>query len=285
MTRLVLQAPDLNREHIAPILALARPQGEEAVSETVIRLLGVPDDEETRIAVRDTAFELGIDAAYIPDEFLLSSWKTLVMDMDSTLINIECIDEIAGMINRKAEVSEITESAMRGEIDFKESLRRRVALLEGTPVDALGRVYAERLMLNPGAERLIATVHQAGLKTLLVSGGFTFFTDRVRDRLQLTAAYSNTLAEADGHLTGKLVGDILDAEAKATHLRAFAAKYDAQPSQAIALGDGANDLKMMAAAGMGVANHAKPIVRHAASQALNVSGLDGLLAWFDDVPA
>ncbi len=285
MTRLVLQAPTLDTARAAELARLVHPTREEAVSANVLRLHGVLDDDATRVKVREAAFEAGIDAAFVPDVNPLSAWKALVMDMDSTLICIECIDEIADMVGKKAEVAAITEAAMRGEItDFKESLRRRVALLEGAPVEALGRVYEERLRLNPGAERMIAAMHAAGVKTLLVSGGFTFFADRVRDRLQLTGAHSNTLAVDNGILTGRVLGDIVDADAKADHLRAFAVRHGATPEQSIAMGDGANDLKMMAVAGMSVAYHAKPVVRRAATQSLNVSGLDGVLAWFDEVP-
>lgn len=204
------------------------------------------------------------------------------MDMDSTLINIECIDEIAGVAGVKDKVSEITEAAMRGEIkDFSESLRRRVALLKGVPAEALEQVYAEKLRLNPGAERLIGTAQAAGIKVLLVSGGFTFFTDRLRERLKLDSAHANTLEIDNGVLTGRVLGDILDADAKAVYLREFARQHDATKEQTIAMGDGANDLKMLGAAGFPVAYHAKPLVREQTRYALNVSGLDGVLNWFE----
>ena len=170
----------------------------------------------------------GIDAAFLPAGLKLSSCKVLAMDMDSTLINIECIDEIAGVAGVKDKVSEITEAAMRGEIkDFSESLRRRVALLKGVPAEALEQVYAEKLRLNPGAERLIGTAQAAGIKVLLVSGGFTFFTDRLRERLKLDSAHANTLEIDNGVLTGRVLGDILDADAKAVYLREFARQHDA----------------------------------------------------------
>lgn len=172
---------------------------------------------------------------------------------------------------------------MRGEIkDFAESLRRRVALLQGTPAAVLERVYDERLRLNPGAEQLLASVQAAGIKTLLVSGGFTFFTERLRERLKLDSAHANTLEiDADGRLTGRVLGDILDGAAKARHLQAFAAAHGATEEQTIALGDGANDLLMLARARYAVAYHAKPIVRQQTPYALNVSGLDGVLNWFE----
>jgi phosphoserine phosphatase len=204
------------------------------------------------------------------------------MDMDSTLINIECIDELADIAGVKPQVAAITEAAMRGEItDFSDSLRRRVALLKGLSVNALQRVFDERLRLNPGAENLLASAKAAGIKTLLVSGGFTFFTERLRERLQLDAAYANTLSVQDGKLTGQVDGRILDAAAKQTYLKAFALEHGADTSEIIAIGDGANDLKMLAEAGFSVAYHAKPVVRVQTRFALNVSGLDGVLNWFE----
>jgi phosphoserine phosphatase len=202
--------------------------------------------------------------------------------MDSTLINIECVDEIADAAGRKAEVSAITEAAMRGEItDYKESLRQRVALLAGVPVAALSQVFEQRLQLNPGAEALVRACQTAGLKTLLVSGGFTFFTDRIRDRLNLDFARSNVLEIADGQLTGRMVdqpwGDICDGDEKRRMLLATCADLGIAPSQAIAMGDGANDLPMMGVAGLSVAYHAKPRVREQAMVAINEGGLDRLL--------
>ena len=204
------------------------------------------------------------------------------MDMDSTLINIECIDEIAAFGGVKEQVSSITEAAMRGEIkDFSESLIRRVAFLKGLSIDVLDAVYEQRLQLNPGAQTLIDSAKQAGIKILLVSGGFTFFTDKLRARLGLDAAHSNTLEQIDGCLTGRVLGRILDAQGKADTLAAFAKAHDVSPDQIIAIGDGANDLKMLALAGYSVAYRAKPVVRAQAKYALNVAGLDGVLNWFE----
>ncbi len=212
----------------------------------------------------------------------LTAFKLIAFDMDSTLINIECVDEIADAAGRKGEVAAITEAAMRGEIaDYKESLRRRVALLEGVPVSALESVYAERLQLNPGADALVQACQRAGLKTLLVSGGFTFFTDRIRDRLQLDFTLSNVLGVADGKLTGRMVdqlwGDICDGAEKRRMLLETCARIGCMPSQAIAVGDGANDLPMMAEAGLSVAYHAKPKVREQAMVSIESGGLDRLL--------
>ena len=208
----------------------------------------------------------------------LRAFKAIAFDMDSTLINIECIDEIADAVGKKAEVAAITEAAMRGEItDFKDSLRRRVALLKGVPAEALQQVYDQRLKLNPGAPELINAAKAAGLQTLLVSGGFTFFADRVRERLGMHQAFSNVLEVQGGLLTGQVLGDIVDGEAKKQHLLALCARIGCEPSQAIAVGDGANDLPMMGAAGLSVAYHAKPRVREQAMVAINEGGLDRVL--------
>jgi phosphoserine phosphatase len=212
----------------------------------------------------------------------LTDYKLIAFDMDSTLINIECVDEIADAAGRKAEVAAITEAAMRGEIaDYKESLRQRVALLKGVPVAALHEVYERRLRLNPGAEALVRACQAAGLKTLLVSGGFTFFTDRLRDRLQLDFTRSNVLGSEGGFLTGRLVdqpwGDICDGAEKRRMLLDTCASLGISTRQAIAMGDGANDLPMMGAAGLSVAYHAKPAVREQAMVSIEQGGLDRLL--------
>lgn len=212
----------------------------------------------------------------------LSDFKLIAFDMDSTLINIECIDEIADAVGRKAQVAAITEAAMRGEIlDFKDSLRRRVALLEGVSVASMDEVYRERLRLNPGAAELVRACKAAGLKVLLVSGGFTFFADRVRDLLEIDYTRANVLEIENGLLTGKLVdqawGDICDGEEKRRTLLATCAELGIEPHQAIAMGDGANDLPMMGVAGLSVAYHAKPKVREQAMVAINEGGLDRLL--------
>lgn len=228
----------------------------------------------------------GLTLRRITPPLALSSFRLIAFDMDSTLINIECVDEIADAAGRKAEVAAITEAAMRGEIaDYKDSLRRRVALLAGVPAAALETVYRERLQLNPGAQRLVQACRDAGLKTLLVSGGFTFFSDRVRDRLQLDYTRSNVLGVADGKLTGRLVdqpwGDICDGAEKRRMLLETCARIGCTPRQAIAVGDGANDLPMMAEAGLSVAYHAKPTVREQAMVSIESGGLDRLLEVVD----
>ena len=212
----------------------------------------------------------------------LSDFKLIAFDMDSTLINIECVDEIADAVGKKAEVAAITEAAMRGEIaDYKESLRRRVALLKGVSVADMQRVYDERLRLNPGAAELVQACKAVGMRVLLVSGGFTFFTDRIRDRLGIDHTRSNVLELEGGALTGRMVdqpwGDICDGEEKKRMLLQTCSQLNILPAQAIAMGDGANDLPMMGQAGLSVAYHAKPAVRAQAMVAINEGGLDRLL--------
>ncbi len=212
----------------------------------------------------------------------LRDFKLIAFDMDSTLINIECVDEIADAAGRKAEVAAITEAAMRGEIaDYKESLRQRVRLLSGVRVEQMQQVLDQRLQLNPGAAELVRACQAAGLKTLLVSGGFTFFTDAVRDRLRIDWTRSNVLEVTDGALTGRMVdqtwGDICDGEEKRRMLLQTCTDMGIAPAQAIAMGDGANDLPMMGAAGLSVAFYAKPAVRAKAMVAINEGGLDRLL--------
>ena len=235
---------------------------------------------------QSTEIEPGLVIQGITPPMRLSDYKLIAFDMDSTLINIECVDEIADAAGRKAEVAAITEAAMRGEItDYKASLRQRVALLKGVSMAHLEQVYTERLQLNPGAAELIAACKKAGLRVLLVSGGFTFFTDRLRTRLGIDFARSNMLEVGDGphcgELTGRMVdqpwGDICDGQEKARTLLEVSTLLGIEPAQTIAMGDGANDLPMMNVAGLSVAYHAKPAVREKANVAINSGGLDRLL--------
>ena len=227
----------------------------------------------------------GLTVRGITPPLNLRDFKLIAFDMDSTLINIECVDEIADAAGRKAEVAAITEAAMRGEIDdYKDSLRRRVALLAGVGVEHLERVFAERLRFNPGARELIAAARAAGLTTLLVSGGFTFFSDRVKAALSIDFARSNVLEVEHGRLTGRMVdqpwGDICDGAEKRRTLLEVVSLMGISPRQAIAVGDGANDLPMMGEAGLSVAYLAKPAVRAQAMVAINEGGLDRLLEVF-----
>ena len=227
-------------------------------------------------------FSPGLRLRGVQPPLELRAYKLIAFDMDSTLINIECIDEIAAMAGRKAEVAAITEAAMRGEIsDFKDSLCRRLALLAGVPEQALEQVWRERLRLNPGAAELVQACQAAGLKVLLVSGGFTFFAEQVRQQLGLDFARSNQLEIADGRLTGRVLaqswGDIVDGAMKRQTVLDCCSLIGCAPHQAIAVGDGANDLAMMGAVGLSVAYHAKPAVRAQAMVSIESGGLDRLL--------
>ena len=229
-----------------------------------------------------TEFAPGLVVQGITTPLSLKDYKLIAFDMDSTLISIECVDEIAAAVGRKAEVAAITEAAMQGVItDYKESLRQRVALLRGVTVEQMEAVYTERLRFNPGAAQLVAAAKAAGLTTLLVSGGFTFFSDRVKAHLGLDFTRSNMLEVENGQLTGRMVdqpwGDICDGAEKRRTLLEMVSLMGIRPEQAIAVGDGANDLPMMGAAGLSVAYHAKPTVRSQAKVAINQGGLDRLL--------
>jgi phosphoserine phosphatase len=233
---------------------------------------------ETKIAMRDLAASHDADLAFLSPGFQSEEICVLAMDMDSTLINIECIDEIADFAGKKAAVAEITEATMRGEItDFKESLRRRVALLAGVKVDVLESVYRERLRPNPGAFELLAGARDRGIFTLLVSGGFTFFTDKLQQELGFQQTQANTLEIIDGKLTGKVIGEIIDGAAKAAYLNDACALLNCDKKNAITMGDGSNDLLMMAGSGVSIAYKAKPIVKEKADAAFDRVGLDAAL--------
>ncbi len=273
---LVVLADDVDSVALKNVAKLTGTREIEQITPRSFRLRGA----QPHAALAATCAAGGLDHVWLPEGRTLGDFGLFVTDMDSTLINIECIDEIADMQGLKAEVAAITEAAMQGELDFRESLTRRVSLLAGLPEGALGEVYEQRLALNPGAERLLRGLQRAGIRTVLVSGGFTYFTERLKARLGFDHAYANELEVVDGHLTGRVLGDIVDGAAKAAHLQRVRDELGLAPGQVIAAGDGANDIPMLRAAGFGVAFHAKPVLREVAHCCLDHSGLDGLLDLF-----
>lgn len=278
--RLVVQGSSIHSQHLMAITQLLPHYRGEQFTQVGEHAYYLPNQREKSLEVQHFCAAEKIDCAYVHDKHTLKNIGLAVMDMDSTLISIECIDEIADMCGLKPQVAAITESAMLGEIDFAESLRRRVKLLTGLEESALHRVIDERLKLNPGATEWIACCKQNDIKTMLVSGGFDFFAERVQAMTGLDYVRANKLEIIDGKLTGNVLGNIVDAQAKADFLTELGLELHLKQEQIIAIGDGANDLKMMAAAGAGVAYHAKPIVQEQASYALNHSGLDGLIHLF-----
>ncbi len=274
---LILQGPEIGKPQAEELARLARAAGIEKIARGAFRLRdAVPSD-----TIAPWCEARRIDHAWMPAGRRFADLRLLAMDMDSTLITIECIDELGELAGKRSEIAAITAQAMRGEIEYRESLRRRVSALAGLKEDALARVYEERLKPTPGAEALLAACRKHGVQILLVSGGFTFFTERLKERLGLHHAISNVLEIKQGKLTGALVGDIVDADAKAAKFRAVARELKASKDQTVAIGDGANDLKMMNEAGISVAFHAKPVVRAQATCALNWSGLDAVVNLFE----
>jgi phosphoserine phosphatase len=274
---LVVQGPGLASGDLDAIALLAKPRETRQIGARAWRLLGAMKNE----GIAPLCEARRVDHAWMEEGRRFAELRLLAMDMDSTLINIECIDELGDLAGRKAEIAAVTAQAMRGEIEYRDSLRRRVRALAGLPEDALARVYDERLRLTPGAEALVAACRQHGVKLLLVSGGFTFFTERLKARLGLDYTISNRLEVRDGKLTGALLGEIVDADAKAARFLTAVTDLKAEKHQTVAIGDGANDLKMMAEAGTSIAFRAKPVVRAQATCALSWSGLDGVLNLFE----
>jgi phosphoserine phosphatase len=278
-TRLIVQAPDIPTPALKALAKLAGAERIDAMSRGADQAFAFSPAGNTG-EVAAYCVQATLDCALVPPDQRLDRVRLLAMDMDSTLISIECVDEIADMMDIKPEVAAITASAMRGEIDFRQSLTRRVALLRGLDIAALQRVYDERLELSPGAERLLAGMRAVGAELLLVSGGFTFFTERLKARLGLDHTCANTLEIADGRLTGRLIGPMVDAEAKAACFDRLRARLATNGGLAVAIGDGANDLPMLDAADISVAYHAKPVVRARATYAIDYCGLDAVLNLF-----
>lgn len=276
---LIVQAPEIRAAKLGAIAELAGAQGIQ-----VLDAGGQQGYRLTRMSARGGVPEAcalaGYDCAVVGPELRRDRVRVVAMDMDSTLITIECIDEIADLLDIKPQVAAITASAMRGELDFPASLIQRVALLAGLPLTDLDRIYEERLRLSPGAARMLAGFKAAGAKTLLVSGGFTFFTERLRARLGLDETLANVLEIEDGKLTGRVQGNIVDARRKADALQSMRARHAADGGLVVAIGDGANDIPMLARADVSIAYHAKPVVRAQATYAIDYCGLDAVLNLF-----
>jgi len=284
---LVLQSPDLSTAAVDAFKVACMARRAQRTLNSA-RLKDIQNDADTRKAAAALSVYFRCDAAFVPPGLRLADFRLLALDMDSTLVNIETLDEVAALAGKGPEVAAITQAAMRGEIaDYKESLRRRVAMLAGVDASLLDRVDAERLRLNQGAEALIAAAQRAGLKVLLVSGGFSYFAERLKARLHLDFTRSNEIEIIDGRLTGAVSGpaggELVDAEGKAQALRDACSQIGCPMTAAIAIGDGANDSRMLNLAGLPVAYRAKPVLRGQDPHRLTYSPLDGVLAWFSDL--
>jgi phosphoserine phosphatase len=276
-TDLIIQGLDIETSDLKRLAKLSGASAIEQLDACAFRLRGGQDTP----GIEELCAEGDLDFAYVPDDRKLADFRLLVMDMDSTLITIETVDELADLVGLKKQVAAITEQAMRGEIEYNQSRERRVALLAGLEERALQRVYDERLKLTPGAEKLLKRTQALGLKTLLVSGGFTYITDRLKTRLKLDYCHSNVLEVADGKLTGKVLGAIVNADGKRDALMKVRDELGIARERIIGIGDGANDLKFMAECGVSVAYHAKPVVRQHSTHAINYVHLDGVLHLFN----
>ncbi len=275
---LIVQGDEVATPDLKALAALARASAIERITGKAFRLAHA--DPEAREAVAAHCEAAALDWGFVAQGRRLADFGLLALDMDSTLITMECIDEIADFAGRKAEVAAVTAAAMRGEIDWAQSLRSRVAALAGLEESVLERVYRDRLRLTSGAEPLLAAARGAGLATLLVSGGFTYFTDRLGARLGFTEAHGNQLVFEGGRLAGRVTGPLVDADGKAAHVARLRDALGLPRERVLAIGDGANDLKMMGEAGTSIAFRAKPVVRSRASYALSHVGLEGVLALF-----
>ena len=273
---LVIQGLEVNNSDLRALAKLAHADGIERITGQAFRLTNATYAED----IAEYCADVALDFAFVNSNLKLSDFGLIAMDMDSTLLAIESIDEIADMHNIKPQVAAITLQTMQGEISFEESLIRRTALLRGLHQDALQSVYDERVKLNPGAERMLQQAKISGLKTMVISGGFTFFTDRIKAKLGLDYAAANVLEIENNRLTGKVVGEIIGRQGKAQVLKQVRDELGLQPEQIIAIGDGANDLGMMAEAGISIAYHAKPIVKDHATYSISHVGLDGIINLF-----
>jgi phosphoserine phosphatase len=273
---LVVQGAVLAPQALAEVAALAGATRSVALGASAWRFAGVAQADR----VEQWCADRQVDFAWVPDGRRLADVRLLAMDMDSTLVTIESIDEMGDSLGIRERIAGITAQAMRGEIDYPESLRLRVALLAGLEEQSLERICEERMHLSPGAENLVQRCRELGIKTLLVSGGFDFFTAWLQQRLGIDAVLSNALEIERGRLTGRVLGGIVDGSAKAARLRSEIEQLGIVREQAVAIGDGANDIPMMAAAGVSIAYRAKPVVRERATHALDHSGLDGVLNLF-----
>ncbi len=273
---LIIQGLEIANSDLRELAKLAGATDIERITGEAFRLRNASRSEH----IAEYCADAGLDFAFVEPSIQLASFGLVAMDMDSTLLAVESIDEIADMHGIKPQVAEITQRTMRGEIVFEESLRQRTALLHGLEEEALQKVYDTRVRLSPGAEKMLQRMKAAGIRTMVISGGFTFVTDRIKAKLNLDYAAANTLEIADGKLTGRVLGKIIGAEGKAEVLKKVSEELGLKREQIIAIGDGANDLKMMDEAGVSIAYHAKPIVQEKATYALNHVGLDGVVNLF-----
>jgi len=273
----IIQGIEIETSDLRELAKLSGASRIERITGQAFRLVGASQQDNIPVYCLDAR----LDFAFVEQSVKLASFSLAAVDMDSTLVGIESIDEIADMYGIKAQVAEITTKAMCGEVNFSEGLKRRVALLQGLDQSMLHRVYDERLKLNPGAEKMLKRLKAVGIRTMLISGGFTFFTDRLKERLGLDYAAANTLEIVNGKLTGRLVGEIVGAQGKAEALKRIRDELGLRRDQLVAIGDGANDLQMMAEAGVSIAYHAKPIVQKNATYTIDHVGLDGVINLFE----
>lgn len=270
----------LDREALGAISEISRPEAMSELHAKAVRFSHVEHEPDRRARVARICTGARLDHAYLADNLTFDAFQLLTMDMDSTVIDIECIDELADLVGKGDEVAEITAATMRGEVtDFADSLRRRVALLAGAPTEVLERVYAERLHIDDGAAWLVDRARSAGLSTQILSGGFDFFADRVKDQLGIERAVANRLEVSGATLTGRVTGDIVDGARKAAEVARAALELGISKSQVIAIGDGANDIPMMIGAGLSVAYHAKEVVRKFADQSIQFGNLSTVVDW------